>query len=82
MDQTGHQNRPSGRPIQTTNGEDHQPDVPGGSPAWISPELIGDTIRIWQPYYPETLTPAIALDMLIVTGYLFDALGHSTGVAS
>ncbi len=25
--------------------------VPSGAPAWITPELIADTIETWQPYY-------------------------------
>ena len=68
--------------MQNLNEDGCQTGVPGGSPSWISKELIGDTIRVWQPYYRETLTPDIALDMLTNTGHLFDALGHSMGVAS
>lgn len=51
-------------------------------PAWIDQELICYTIRVWQPYYIDTLTVDIALEMLTNTGCLFDALGHSMGVAS
>lgn len=71
----GHPGRPFNTPSRTANGGSF-------SPAWISQELIGDTIRVWQPYYPETLTEDIALEMLTNTGYLFDALGHLIGVAS
>lgn len=39
---------------------DHPPSnsttVPPGAPAWVSCELIEETIRVWQPYYAESLT--------------------------
>ena len=48
--------------------------VPAGSPDWITPELIEETIRVWQPYYEATLTPEDAVTMIIDVGRLFDAL--------
>lgn len=55
---------------------DETPCVPAGTPAWISEQLIRDTIRIWQPHYAETLTGEHALEMLTNCGYLFDALSN------
>ena len=48
--------------------------MPGGSPSWVDPDLIAETIRVWQPYYPQPLTPDAALDILINVGQLYDAL--------
>ncbi|NQU24047.1 MAG: hypothetical protein HQ567_22420 [Candidatus Nealsonbacteria bacterium] len=45
-----------------------RPDYLAGAPAWITPELIDDTIDTWQPYYEETLTAREALDILMNVG--------------
>ncbi len=50
-----------------------------GIPAWITPELIADTIRVWQPYYTESLTVQDAVGMLMSVGNLFASL---SGVSS
>ena len=26
-------------------------EVPPGMQKWITPELLADTLRVWQPYY-------------------------------
>lgn len=44
--------------------------VPPGAPAWVTPELIAETIRVWQPYYAAPLRPADALDMILAVGRL------------
>jgi hypothetical protein len=54
--------------------EDANSIVPAGSPDWITPELIEATIRVWQPYYEEVLTPEEAVTMILTVGRLFDAL--------
>jgi hypothetical protein len=54
--------------------EDATSIVPAGSPDWITPELIEATIRVWQPYYEEVLTPEEAVTMILTVGRLFDAL--------
>lgn len=59
--------------------EDASPSiVPAGSPDWITPELIETTIRVWQPYYREVLTPEEAVTMIIDVGRLFDALSSGS----
>ena len=50
-----------------------------GIPSWITPELIADTIRAWQPYYTEALTAKDAVGILMGVGNLFASL---TGVSS
>jgi hypothetical protein len=55
--------------------EGAQPGViPAGTPDWISAELIEATIRTWQPYYEEVLTPEEAVTMILNVGRLYDAL--------
>lgn len=48
--------------------------VPAGTPDWITVELIEQTIRVWQPYYPHLLTPEEAVTMILNVGRLFDVL--------
>jgi hypothetical protein len=49
--------------------------LPPGAPAWVSAELLADTIVVWQPYYSEPLTDQTALDLVLGVGRLFAALG-------
>lgn len=51
--------------------------VPGGAPTWVTAELIAHTLRVWQPYYAERLTPEDALAMIQAAGSLIEVL--STG---
>ncbi len=48
--------------------------LPSGSPPWVTPELIADTIATWQPYYKESLTENDALDILLSVSRLTDAI--------
>ena len=50
--------------------------VPAGAPAWVTPELLNQTLRVWQPYYQHTLTAADALEMMLNVGQLFDVLSR------
>ncbi len=52
--------------------------VPAGAPDWITTELVEATIRVWQPYYQEVLTPEEAVTMIIDVGRLFDALSSGS----
>ncbi len=57
--------------------EDAPPSiVPAGAPDWITPELVEATIRVWQPYYKEVLTPEEAVTMITNVGRLYDALSR------
>ena len=47
-------------------------------PAWITPELITETLRVWQPYYGHTLTQDDAIGMLLNVGNLFRCLSGSS----
>ena len=51
-------------------------EVPAGAPAWITSELVEKTIRVWQPYYADPLTPEDALAIILNVGRLFDVLSR------
>ena len=38
---------------------------PAGAPAWVTPDLIRDTIEAWQPYYAQDLTEGDAVRILV-----------------
>ena len=48
-----------------------------GLPAWISSELIEDTLRVWQPYYEHCLTIDDAVQILLGVDRLLDVLQGS-----
>jgi len=50
------------------------PPVPPGTPAWITPQLLAETIRTWQPYYEKPLTPEEAVAIIKSAGRLVDVL--------
>ena len=50
--------------------------VPAGAPRWVTPELLADTLRVWQPYYGN-LTSQDALTIIMNVGNLFDVLRRS-----
>jgi hypothetical protein len=50
---------------------------PAGAPAWVTEELLAETVAAWQPYYAEDLTVEDALEILLAAGRLFEALGDA-----
>ena len=48
--------------------------VPPGTPAWITPELLANTIDVWQPYHVAALTPEDALAILLRVGGVLSIL--------
>jgi len=48
--------------------------LPSGAPKWITPDLLRDTVEIWQPYYAEELTDAESLEILLTVSRIFDTL--------
>lgn len=52
----------------------HAVAVPPGTPRWISPELIAETLQTWQPYYQKALTPEEAVAIIKSVGRLVDVL--------
>lgn len=56
----------------------HSSIVPAGAPDWITPELVEATIRVWQPYYADVISPEEAVTMILDVGRLFDALSSGS----
>jgi hypothetical protein len=54
--------------------------APPGAPAWVTPALIAQTIKTWQPYYETRLTSDDALAMILNVGQLFAALWQAQDV--
>ena len=52
--------------------------VPAGLPAWITADLIAETLRVWQPYYAQPLTPEDAIGILLNVGNLFGVLSGAS----
>ncbi len=52
--------------------------VPAGTPNWVTPELVEQTIRVWQPYYQAILTPEEAVIMILNVGRLYQALSSES----
>jgi hypothetical protein len=55
---------------------EHQASMLEGAPAWVTEQLIASTLRVWQPFYNESLTAADALEILLGVGQLLDVLGN------
>lgn len=51
-------------------------ELPRDTPAWITPELVELTRKVWQPYYPEPLTVEDSITILRNAGSLLDALAR------
>jgi hypothetical protein len=49
-------------------------ELPPGTPAWITPELVALTMRVWQPYYADAITAEVAITMVQNVGRLFGVL--------
>lgn len=49
-------------------------EVPAGAPAWVTPELIEHTLRVWQPFYQHQLIPNDALEIIRGVAGIVDVL--------
>ena len=43
-------------------------------PAWITSELIRQTIKVWQPYYRSRLTADDAVTMIVAVSRMFEVI--------
>lgn len=59
-----------------TKGPTSDVAIPAATPAWITPELVAHTLRVWQPYYRERLTVADAVDIIVRVGRLCEVLSR------
>ncbi len=65
------------KPGDNTERQDAEPTtvrVPAGAPLWITPELVAHTLRVWQRYYEQPLTPEDALEIIRSAGRMMDVL--------
>lgn len=58
-------------PTTTIPHDDSLPCLPPGTPAWITPTLVQQTIEVWQPRYQEQLTVEDAVAMILAVSHLF-----------
>ena len=64
--------RESGQPLPSLS---YPAIVPEGSPKWVTPELISETLRVWQVEYQDRLSVDDALAILIAVSRLTDLEG-------
>lgn len=57
-----------------TSSTDCRTIVPPGAPAWVTDELIQDTLDTFQSHFQKTLTPEDALEMLVDATNLMEFL--------
>jgi hypothetical protein len=50
--------------------------LPPGTPAWITMELVRDTIEVWSPFYKSPISLDEAVTILRGVGQLFDCLSR------
>ena len=59
---------------------DRRGDAPGAAvpdtPAWITPELIQATQKVWEPRYGRPLSPEEAITIVQNAGRLFEFLSR------
>ena len=56
--------------------------LPAGTPAWISSELVEQTLKVWQPRYSEPLSVEDAIAILTGASGLMRALAAFPNEAS
>lgn len=52
-----------------------KPCLPAGTPDWVTPELLAETLEVWLPYHPDGLTEEEALTILLNIGGVLSILG-------
>ncbi|MEP3480850.1 MAG: hypothetical protein ABJZ55_16500 [Fuerstiella sp.] len=52
--------------------------LPAGLPSWITGPLVEQTIRVWQPFYSQTLIPRDAIEILLSTDSIINALSEGS----
>jgi len=59
-------------PQADLEGDEDGRATPAGTPAWITPELIRLTQKVWNPRYKTTLSRDEAITIILSVGRLFD----------
>ncbi|MFO0858343.1 MAG: hypothetical protein U0640_13425 [Phycisphaerales bacterium] len=50
--------------------------VPPGTPAWITPDLVELTLKVWQKHYDKPLSIQDAVTIVLNAGQMFGALAR------
>ncbi|MBX9736757.1 MAG: hypothetical protein K2X32_07510 [Phycisphaerales bacterium] len=75
-----HRNGSGPAPSQVSAGSTHTsapPELPPGTPSWITLDLVHLTIRVWQKYYAQPLSAEDSVTIILNAGQLFRALAKS-----
>ncbi len=48
--------------------------LPPETPAWITPELVRLTLKVWQKHYEKRLSVEDAVTLVLNAGHLFSVL--------
>lgn len=48
--------------------------LPPGTPEWVTPELVRETLEVFQPDANERLTEKDAVEMIVSVGNIYGAL--------
>jgi hypothetical protein len=59
---------------QAVPAPEYDAAVPPGAPAWVTAELIRQTLRVWQIRYPHRLTADDALSMIVAVARLSECI--------
>ena len=64
-------------PDPQPNARGRAETLPPGTPAWITMELVRETIEVWSPFYKSRISLDDAVTILRGVGQLFDCLTRS-----
>lgn len=63
------------KPETIQHGEPVNTDaLPPGTPAWITPDLVRLTLKVWQKHYDAPLSVQDAVTIALNAGLLFSTL--------
>jgi hypothetical protein len=62
------------RSNKTNSASEPRIELPPGAPAWVSVEMVEQTLRVWQPRYETPLTTEDAVEILMGASGLMHAL--------
>ncbi len=52
--------------------------LPPGTPAWVTPQLVERTLRVWQPRYASPLSVDDAVTMILAVGRMYDVVARGS----
>jgi hypothetical protein len=66
----------NGRQRDDAASAESLPAIPAGTPAWVTPELVRHTQKVWEPFYKGAVSVEDAVTILLSVGRLFRVLGR------